>query len=1146
MRETGEPIVSVIIPVYNTEMWLEECLESVVHQTLQDIEIICVNDGSTDRSLEILRIYAESDSRVRIVCQENKGLSEARNTGVRAASGEYLYFMDSDDTLEPNALEICVDDMNRRDLEYICFNMAAFGNDPECAKFAGDINHRYFKRTLDDSKVFTGPELFAELRQQEGYISPAQSCMMRRSAFLEHDLWFHPGILHEDEPWMLTVLMSLKRCGCVNRILYMYRIRGNSITQTSASFAHVYGLFAGIQDLKKLFQNPQNKSAREYLADQVFRLQRKAVKKYRLCSEAEQRKREDLEPGERFLFEQTVVYPASLLDKAEQQKNEKNELRGKNDELKKQMEALKKESREAVKQKDRQIKEQAAVLKHEKKVLQKEIKCLKGSATWRIGRMITRVPQKVKNLFQNGLRKQNNSEKTKKTADTKTLAWNAPAIRKNKLEVFPSEVSGNRIAFRYSVSGEWSSCFRTDESFEITYPFDMENIPESIRIIPFLSQVLPVSWIWDAEIRVPACDRDFYDCLEKIKDGYKKMYPMYSFDGKLTVESFEENRKPGESQKTLACFSGGVDATSTTLSHLAEKPLLVSLWGADVPWENEDDWRKLKSLLQGNADALNLEMMTVRSSFRKLLQEGKLGKRILDSEDDWYHGFQHGIGILGHMAPAAWHEGIGTVYIASSNIEGTVYTCASDPSIDNFVRFCGAKVVHDGYEMDRQEKIQRITDFSRKNGLQIPLHVCWEKRGGENCCHCEKCWRTILGFYAAGEDPKQYGFPLFNGFDSLSDDLERDYRRFRILTVANYQPLQKKLQERAAEGDLPQELSWLADADLSRIEDGSLRLYKGELIRPLWLLGTPDHNNLGDYCILEGERAFLHTLFPDRTVIEVSVLELKRGKYSQLKEITFDVPVFLEGGGDVGTIWPLPAENRLKMMKHLQDRPMIIFPQSIWFSEDEEGRKALAEATEIYKGDNILLCCRDSASYRFAQEHFECRSILVPDMALWESRQGMISCERFGALTLLRSDKERKLGDDDQAEIESYLTGRFRSVETFDTVLHSGKVTRENRTEKIDDLVQRISSVECVVTDRLHGMILCAVTRTPCVVFGNGYHKIEAFYEWLKDLKYIRFIHRTDELPGAIDEVCSCAERIYPEKEMRERFSELIRSITGL
>ena len=174
MRETGEPIVSVIISVYNTEMWLEECLDSVVDQTFQDIEIICVNDGSTDGSEKILKAKADADERIRIICQENRGLSEARNTGVRAASGEYLYFMDSDDTLKPNALEICVDDMNRRDLEYVCFNMAAFGNDPECAKFAGSINHRYFKRTLDDSKVFTGPELFAELKQHEAYISPAQ------------------------------------------------------------------------------------------------------------------------------------------------------------------------------------------------------------------------------------------------------------------------------------------------------------------------------------------------------------------------------------------------------------------------------------------------------------------------------------------------------------------------------------------------------------------------------------------------------------------------------------------------------------------------------------------------------------------------------------------------------------------------------------------------------------------------------------------------------------------------------------------------------------------------------------------------------------------------------------------------------------
>lgn len=685
-----------------------------------------------------------------------------------------------------------------------------------------------------------------------------------------------------------------------------------------------------------------------------------------------------------------------------------------------------------------------------------------------------------------------------------------------------------------------------EETFEIIYPFDMESIPESIRIIPFLSQVLPVSWIWDAEIKAPACDRDFYDCLEKVKDGYKKMYPMYSFDGKLTVESIEENEKPGNGQKTLVCFSGGVDATSTILSHLAEKPMLASLWGADVPWDDSEGWQPVEMLLRKNAETLDLDLITVRTSFRKLLREEVLGKHVLASGDGWYHGFQHGIGILGHMAPVAWHEGNGTVYIASSNTKGTVYTCASDPSIDNHIRFCGTKVVHDGYELDRQDKIQRIVNFSRENDLQLPLHVCWEKRGGDNCCHCEKCWRTILGFYAAGEDPKQHGFPLFTGFDSLSDDLERDYHRFRVLTVANYQPLQKKLRERVAQGDLPQEISWLVHADLLSIEEGSLRLHKGKLVSPVWLLGTPDYRNMGDQCIAEEEICFLREIMPDRCIVEFSEIELKKKKYEQSNRILPSQPVFLQGGGNLGTLWPNHDKCRREILSKIKGNPVVIFPQSIWFSNDAEGQKALAEAAEIYKGDNILLCCRDSVSYRFAQEYFDCRSILVPDMVLWESRQKPKTQERYGAMTLLRNDKERNLTDDNQVAIESILSERFRSLEVYDTVLKSEKVTRENRTAMIDDLIQRISSVECVVTDRLHGMILCAVSGTPCVAFGNGYHKIEAFYEWLKDLKYIRFIHRTDELADAIDEVCSCTERIYPENEMREEFGELIRSIAGL
>uniref|UniRef100_UPI003864C4B3 glycosyltransferase family 2 protein n=1 Tax=Methanobrevibacter sp. TaxID=66852 RepID=UPI003864C4B3 len=97
--------VSVIIPVYNVEKYLKECLDSVCNQTLANIEIICVNDGSTDNSLAILNEYAQKDGRIKIISQENQGLGAARNRGLEDASADYVYFLDSDDYIELTTLE---------------------------------------------------------------------------------------------------------------------------------------------------------------------------------------------------------------------------------------------------------------------------------------------------------------------------------------------------------------------------------------------------------------------------------------------------------------------------------------------------------------------------------------------------------------------------------------------------------------------------------------------------------------------------------------------------------------------------------------------------------------------------------------------------------------------------------------------------------------------------------------------------------------------------------------------------------------------------------------------------------------------------------------------------------------------------------
>ena len=119
--------LSVIIPVYNVEKYLQATLDSVINQTLQDIEIICVDDGSTDSSPKILSEYAAHDSRIRIITQENAGQSSARNKGLAVANAELIAFMDSDDILSPDAYATAVSKMTD-DIDYVCFGIQVVGN----------------------------------------------------------------------------------------------------------------------------------------------------------------------------------------------------------------------------------------------------------------------------------------------------------------------------------------------------------------------------------------------------------------------------------------------------------------------------------------------------------------------------------------------------------------------------------------------------------------------------------------------------------------------------------------------------------------------------------------------------------------------------------------------------------------------------------------------------------------------------------------------------------------------------------------------------------------------------------------------------------------------------------------------------------
>lgn len=390
----------------------------------------------------------------------------------------------------------------------------------------------------------------------------------------------------------------------------------------------------------------------------------------------------------------------------------------------------------------------------------------------------------------------------------------------NRIEIELPQVENNTIKYKYKVIGEWQEAFRQD-SFFIEYSHDIAMVPAGVLMVPFLANILPMSWVYDAEIVAPVCDKDFFYSIDDFKRGYIEMFPMVDFGGKLYVSNIQNNRLDTQ-DGTAAFFSGGVDAFCTLIRHRHEKPTLLTIWGSDISLEDQVGWGRVEKHLKEACETFATDCVVIKSQFRKFLNAGVLSNKVKNCGDNWWHGFQHGIGIISHAAPVTYALGKKSVYIASSFTvadKGKI-TCASDPTIDNYVRFSGTTVIHDGYELTRQDKIQIITQFSRENGIQVPLRVCWESKGGSNCCHCEKCWRTILGIYATGANPNEFGFD-YPSLEEVGREIKRNRKKIGTYKEALYKPIWISIRNKYSLRTINPGLRWFYLSKFSELETGT-------------------------------------------------------------------------------------------------------------------------------------------------------------------------------------------------------------------------------------------------------------------------------------------------------------------------------------
>ena len=216
------PKVSVIIPVYNVEEYLAECLESVINQTEKNIEIICVDDCSTDSSLAILQEYAKKDSRIIVIHNEvNSGQSVARNKGLAIAQGEFVLFVDSDDFIKPNLLETTLKYANNVDM--VCFDFKVYNP----MKLTSFTHERFL-----DNGLYTNERYFIESEKKKTFLVVPFSKLYKRDFLLQNNLKFMPGMIYEDNLFFLQCVLKAKKIYSINDKLYIYRIRpGSTMTK---------------------------------------------------------------------------------------------------------------------------------------------------------------------------------------------------------------------------------------------------------------------------------------------------------------------------------------------------------------------------------------------------------------------------------------------------------------------------------------------------------------------------------------------------------------------------------------------------------------------------------------------------------------------------------------------------------------------------------------------------------------------------------------------------------------------------------------------------------------------------------------------------------------------------------------------------
>lgn len=225
-------VLSIIVPIYNVEKYLKKCIDSLINQIKneEDVEVLLIDDGSTDNSIEICDIYADKYSYIQVYHKKNGGLSDARNFGIRKSSGDYLIFIDSDDYVDLKLVSEVKKNINKNP-DIILWD-ARYVNEDDVE--INNIKYKMKHVALKKDEIYSGKMVLENSFEKVKELPTAVWLGAYKRSFIEDEvLFFEKGLLHEDEMWTLKVIFEAQSIIYINQDLYCYRIRENSIMRNN-------------------------------------------------------------------------------------------------------------------------------------------------------------------------------------------------------------------------------------------------------------------------------------------------------------------------------------------------------------------------------------------------------------------------------------------------------------------------------------------------------------------------------------------------------------------------------------------------------------------------------------------------------------------------------------------------------------------------------------------------------------------------------------------------------------------------------------------------------------------------------------------------------------------------------------------------